>query len=134
MVISRQDRNLMRKIIRSLAGESRPLFIEEDDGCFCIYTGGPTDEGYDYTTYTLYSQPVNGEWFRFSIDNRSRDCDGRLDHYQEGLVKLRSKASRVYFGDWSKGYRRNGRFNSNFLAYADTNSRQRDYSAEAMGY
>lgn len=134
MTISRQDRNLMRKIIRHIAGENRPLFIEENDGFFCIYTGGPTDEGYDYTTYTLYSQPVDGGWFRFSIDNRGCDCDGRLDRYREGLVKLRTKASRVYFGDWSKGYRRNGKFNSKVLAYNGIDSRQRDYSAEAMGY
>lgn len=82
------------------------------------FEGGPTDEGYDHTstTYLLTEGVVTR-----STANESRDCDGRLDSYQEAMCPVEKLASLEHDGNL-------------FPSWVQNSHEVRDHSAEAMGY
>lgn len=135
-MLSRKDRHVMTEILHALVahGERKTnIIIDEDDYSLSCREGGPTDEGYSVTYYEIATSD-EPDWYEMSITTRSRDCDGRYDHTNEGLVKLRSKPQRFYMNhDWKTGkpvgsamYRK--------LSWRKQEYGQRDYSAEAAGY
>lgn len=79
--------------------------------CASSTSGGTTDEGYHYDMWTIYAEKYSG-WVNVEIEHHTegQDCDGRLD------------TSTVYV------------FNPKTGRLVSKSSRQRDYSAEAMGY
>ena len=85
-----------------------------------LVEGGPMEEGYCYerTKLEFDVETVCREWV-----SESRDCDGRLDHYQDSYCPVSELNSRELFGvnlmlpEWRWG-----------------SASQRDYSAERMGY
>lgn len=142
-MISRADKKQMLKILKYLISTEGDVGFnvnEEGDNLYAT-VGGPTEEGYSYTTYQVYPQEFHGEagdgWYGFSEYTRSRDCDGRMDNEHHGTVKLLDKAKRRYTGATKHGWTpdgKRGQFVSVRLRFGKVNSRQRDYSAEAMGY
>ena len=83
--------------------------------------GGATDEGYHWegARYSFDGQTVTCEW-----SSQSRDCDGRLD---------RSGVTHCDVERLAQGYADN-ETGATFPAWEQGETRQRDYSAEAMGY
>lgn len=81
-------------------------------------TGGPTDEGYHHEYHYYLNE---GDWVRYNYDTESRDCDGRLDTHQSFYCRVDRlddiETDGPYVPHWVR-----------------LEARQRDYSAEAMGY
>jgi hypothetical protein len=82
-------------------------------------SGGQTDEGYSWATntYSFDGKTVTCEW---STD--SRDCDGRYTSSGTSYCPLARLGG---------GYRED---EIAYPAWEPGDARQRDYSAEAMGY
>lgn len=83
------------------------------------HTGGETEEGYSVTDYIF---ELEGGSVKLLVSNRSQDCDGRMDSYQELICPIDKLAAwEAHDGtmtpDWEK-----------------VDSHQRDYTAEAAGY
>lgn len=89
-------------------------------------TGGPTDEGYSWemAEYERY-----GDMVYCVRDTQSRDCDGRLDVHTE----LECRVDQLTAHDWEDNTKA-GLIVHHWPKWHRVTSRQRDYSAEAMGY
>jgi len=83
-------------------------------------TGGGTDEGY-WSEQSVWTH--EGDHVQFECDTSARDCDGHMDRSEVGRCNLDQLAV-VAFPDESVPY----------PAWTWGRGRQRDYSAEAMGY
>lgn len=83
--------------------------------------GGPTDEGYSLTTeeYRFEGAAIICEEYR-----DSRDCDGRYTSHTTVVCAVRNLDTGWH--DAERGV--------TFPEWKQTDSRQRDYSAEAMNY
>lgn len=86
--------------------------------------GGPTDEGWSASGWTLEQPLDRPEWVTLSRWSDGRDCDGRLSRHWEGechITRLHSHLNEYTHPsgqpDWS-----------------EQGAGQRDYSAEAAGY
>ena len=83
------------------------------------HSGGPTEEGYSYSTTTYR---LEGGMVTVEHDSTSSDCDGRLDGYHSMECPVADIAAHSYEGEqgtplWSP------------VEYS-----QRDYAAERAGY
>ena len=96
-------------------------------------SGGPTEEGYSYTSE---SWEHCGDHVECSAASDGADCDGRHSSYQEYHCRMRDlrrggdRWDRVE--SWTRGESR-----PKLIQVPDWmpgEYRQRDYSAEAMGY
>lgn len=95
-------------------------------------TGGPTDEGYSYSsqTWTHTGAGVMLEWCC-----EARDCDGRFDRAGDSFCPLDSLASRVLERyDDATGEDVPDPTCPPVPEWKPGDSYQRDYSAEAAGY
>lgn len=91
------------------------------------HEGGPTDEGYSYTTTTWTHA---GPFLLVEWSNVSKDCDGHMDSGGEAqcpLADLKAAECPCYDLD-EKG------LPIRCPLYADVETNQRDYAAEAAGY
>ena len=138
--MNRKQRQQIRIILTEMTcmdyeQSSTPIIRELDNKLHVSY-GGPTEEGYSYTGVAVYpledeEQAAKG-YYAFEQRTVSRDCDGKTESWKSGKVKLLDKSKRRYL-NFAPGQKK-GRFTSKRLAYLDLSSKQRDYSAEAMGY
>lgn len=96
---------------RVILHADRPLTIE---------SGGPTEEGYSYTTEHYEYHRAEGVVTR-ETDTRALDCDGRLDRRSLSECPLSDLAAHEHNG-------------TRFPVWRRVEANQRDYSAEAMGY
>lgn len=78
--------------------------------------GGPTEEGYDYTTRTY---TYDGKQLMMAVIRETSDCDGRLEQYSEYFWSVGGELTEKGGPKWTKD---------------PSKSTQRDYSAEAAGY
>jgi hypothetical protein len=99
------------------------------------HEGGPTDEGY-YNRWERYF--INDEGVLLcQIETSSRDCDGRLD--SSNLLAWDGKTTRPLWvdqGQWidGEGFADVYDHSIQLPDWDRIHSRQRDYSAAAMGY
>jgi hypothetical protein len=93
-------------------------------GSLTIRTGGPTEEGY-YSSVERYE--FDGEVLRRTIATDGRDCDGRMEHYDEDLcVELDGMVPYYHSDEPDPGVR--------VPSWESVERRQRDHTAESMGY
>lgn len=121
--------------------------LKIDEGkALTFVEGGPTDEGYHWE----YSWYMNmGDCVRYERDTESRDCDGRLDTHQafycrvdnlDGLLSARYDKTPELDIEGDHAYDevvspwRGTAKPKRVPLWTRIESRQRDYSAEAMGY
>ena len=130
-MLSRKQIKEMKDILKFATDVegNQNLLIHSDNDSFWCRVGGPTDEGYSYTTYVVSVNEDQPEWYNLSRDDRSRDCDGPHYSGDDYLVKIRNKAQRFYMG-----YDKRGKFFSRRLVWKNVDSFQRDFYAESMGY
>jgi hypothetical protein len=85
--------------------------------------GGPTDEGYSYTTLILER---DGDAILRSEITQARDCDGRIDFYHESIA---------FIHDSYQTIEHSGKVHSTRVPnWKDVEHSQRDYEAEKAGY
>ena len=102
------------------------------------HTGGPTDEGYSYTTLTYEHE---GDAVRCEESTAACDCDGRLDRGCESYCRLddlrqRDMGSVDECGQWRGDEYVACPENAGIFApsWIRADRWQRDYAAEAAGY
>lgn len=84
-----------------------------------ISHGGPDDEGWHRRSEAW---SLDDGVIRNQVVNDGVDCDGRLTRYEEYVCPVEDRHSRPNIEGWL------------MPAWETAGSRQRDYSAEAMGY
>lgn len=139
--LSRRDTRNMLKILKYLVSpEGNASFIpiwERDPSCFAVSAtvGGPTDEGFSRTSFSVMPSDDKPGWYRVEIYNTARDCDGPTEDWRECIVKLARRPKRFYMDKGKRGWNTGGRFYVRRLVWNSVvNHRQRDHFAEASGY
>lgn len=128
---------IRRKILRkALSNESEPVARERhSDGAQALHWYSRTEEG-----FSSYCLEVSRNGRTYVMESSGRDCDGRVSSYQ---CRRFLRVDRRFRLAWvlRPGGDRNVRADyllmrerHRHIVSEEIDSRQRDYSAEAMGY
>lgn len=85
-----------------------------------FHEGGPTDEGFSFTCYKFTLEPG---LVRLEVSTEARDCDGRIEVYNEYTCPIDKLESVLSPLDATR-----------IPEWECVDCSQRDYSAEAAGY
>jgi hypothetical protein len=131
--MSRKDYHNIRSIIKDFLSSDTVLVVFED-GCAYGFKSKRHDEGYSATTVSVAIGDEPGS-YEVVVENRGQDCDGRHSSSSEMVVTRRKNRKRWY---WSKNYQTGkpaGKFGiKSAWVSRELSARQRDYTAERMGY
>lgn len=95
--------------------------------------GGPTDEGYDYSTYSYQYFREEGKVYS-SIERNARDCDGRLDTFHDFCFDVNNYKTQSAFIDWDSEGECIYDDSIQLPEWEKIRSSQRDQFAALMGY
>lgn len=93
--------------------------------------GGPTDEGYSYTTRTWH---FDGDGVSLTAFTDARDCDGRIQHHHESYCLLRELAAGYCAANYGSTEHDSDTYSLRFPRWMPVKASQRDFAAEAAGY
>lgn len=131
--MSRVDYHNLISIVRVFSAPC--VLVRLDNG---VARGGYSEtheEGYSSVGVEAYS---NGDGtYQVRVHHSGRDCDGRVSQFSEYTVQKTAHRKRYYVSrDWKNGNRPMGKFGirSEWSIVRVGRSRQRDYTAESMGY
>jgi hypothetical protein len=135
-----KPKGMSRKACRDLKAIAK-TFINRDgvrlDISDCSVTGFHSerhDEGFSSTAVSVSEGKLSGT-YEVTVESWGRDCDGRHSQIDDYLVVRTSKRRRWYMGRNFTTGRPEGKFGvMSGWTIRNSDSSQRDYSAEAAGY
>jgi hypothetical protein len=137
--MSRKDYHNMRAIVRDFLNDPSAI-VEFSDSHTGIQAVGfqsiRHDEGFSSTSIAVSPGEKPGT-YEVSEYNDGRDCDGRISSENEYLVKkTTTKRKRSYYSYHWETNRPKGKFGMKtaWKVLSKGKSRNRDYTAESMGY
>ncbi len=125
----RRERADIRRILAAFVGDIDVMGRGET----YAVVGGPHEEGYSWTTYWVQTTETSG-LYHITVYTNGRDCDGPHSSEQEGTVRLRKRARRVYHERERFPVDVKRRFFPVRIDCRWGKSSQRDYNAERAGY
>lgn len=138
--MTRKQYHDMREIIREQLGQTCHIAFNDMISVYEGMTGfrcDRHDEGYSATTVEVFPDDHLADYYIMNVYNDSRDCDGKMSYSQSFLMRANTgKRKRWYWLKDTETGRPKGKFGvrNRWQAVKKFHDRQRDYTAESMGY